>query len=817
MHKSSFQSGLRKSSYRFAGLRIRQAVHCRGLQHQRQVFPTIVKSNSTKPHKLNVQSHDSTNGPHTYNRKHCDDNRPADCRLTGKRDQIKNIDCKHNFRSRSGHLLANMRIRRPSPQTIKVRNMQAIDPLRLQADFQAKDWGPFYAAEDASTKAEFLTSELKPLLQHHAPERTLVVRDKQTPWITEEIKRAIEIRNLAYTLYSRNPNRIRGDNQWLDYTMKRDRANSLIYTAKKRYAEMHFNHTLPAKKLWSNLRREGVHNNPKKGTPAENINPDELNVFFSEGHRQLQNGTRFDTLTEPPHRTAVDRGEPRFDFRHTNVEEICHKIYEIDTNATGSDGISISFIKLLCPYILPTLCHLFNSIIDSKSFPPCWKKAIITPIPKVCNPTQLKDFRPISVLPAISKILEKILLGQITEHINNPTSPLLARFQSGYRKGYSTTTALGKVVHDIYDGFSRNHCTVMVLVDFSLAFNCVNHRILKAKLRDEFRFSQAACSLISSFLERRRQSVRMHDGMSEERDVVDGTPQGSCLSALLFSMYINSLPSSLTCSHHLYADDLQIYISGPASDIGALVQSINEDLEAINNWASINRLSPNPKKTQAIIFSKAGTVTPTTAITFCGEIVPLSTNVTNLGLQLDNNLSWTHQVNDVVRKTYNILRTFRRFAPVLSLPTRKKLVQAVIVPVFTYADVVYYPGLAASLKEQLHRCYKSAVRFVFNLRRRDSTAAVRNSILGHDLPFNYQLRICAFMRQAYYNEQPEYILQHLQRGQLERTRCFIIPRHTTSSGKSLLVYGATCWNGLSLELKQKPTISSFKTAMKNLV
>lgn len=406
MHKSSFQSGLRKSSYRFAGLRIRQAVHCRGLQHQRQVFPTIVKSNSTKPHKLNVQSHDSTNGPHTYNRKHCDDNRPADCRLTGKRDQIKNIDCKHNFRSRSGHLLANMRIRRPSPQTIKVRNMQAIDPLRLQADFQAKDWGPFYAAEDASTKAEFLTSELKPLLQHHAPERTLVVRDKQTPWITEEIKRAIEIRNLAYTLYSRNPNRIRGDNQWLDYTMKRDRANSLIYTAKKRYAEMHFNHTLPAKKLWSNLRREGVHNNPKKGTPAENINPDELNVFFSEGHRQLQNGTRFDTLTEPPHRTAVDRGEPRFDFRHTNVEEICHKIYEIDTNATGSDGISISFIKLLCPYILPTLCHLFNSIIDSKSFPPCWKKAIITPIPKVCNPTQLKDFRPISVLPAISKILE---------------------------------------------------------------------------------------------------------------------------------------------------------------------------------------------------------------------------------------------------------------------------------------------------------------------------------------------------------------------------------------------------------------------------
>uniref|UniRef100_A0A8D8D3C0 (northern house mosquito) hypothetical protein n=1 Tax=Culex pipiens TaxID=7175 RepID=A0A8D8D3C0_CULPI len=131
-------------------------------------------------------------------------------------------------------------------------------------------------------------------------------------------------------------------------------------------------------------------------------------------------------------------------------------------------------------------------------------------------------------------------------------------------------------------------------------------------------------------------------------------------------------------------------------------------------------------------------------------------------------------------------------------------------PIFSYGDIIYTPGLSAALKGQLHRCFKSAVR-------RDTTAAVRDNILGVDLPSNQRLRICCFMRQAYHGSLPEYIQQHVQRGQLERARCFIIPRHTTSSGKSVLVYGATCWNGLPIEAKTKTTLFSFKSCVKQLV
>lgn len=457
--------------------------------------------------------------------------------------------------------------------------------------------------------------------------------------------------------------------------------------------------------------------------------------------------------------------------------------------------------------------HLFNAIIDSRTFPTVWKKAIVTPLPKTSNASEPKDFRPISVLPAISKVLEKILLVQITGFLQTADPHLLAKHQSGYRAHHSTTTAMTKVVHDIYNNFDNNYCTVMVLVDFSLAFNCVKHTKLQQKLRREFDFDDSAVQLIESFLRNRSQAVKHGNSVSTDKSLSDGTPQGSCLSALLFSVYINSLPLALKCEYHMYADDVQIYLSGPIESVDRLVRAINDDLVSIANWATGNGLFPNPKKTQAIIFCKEGQVVPGVDIKFCGETINLSSKVVNLGLLLDNNLKWKEQINSITMKAYNTLRTFRRFGSVLSQPIRLKLVQAVIMPMFTYCDIVYYPGLTATLKDQLHRCFKSSIRFVYRMNRYDTTAAVRNSILGHDLPDNYHQRICCFLYKAWNKKLPEYILEHLQRGQMERTRTYLLPVHTTSKKKSVLIYGIPCWNQLPADVKSKPSIESFKQTL----
>ena len=237
-------------------------------------------------------------------------------------------------------------------------------------------------------------------------------------------------------------------------------------------------------------------------------------------------------------------------------------------------------------------------------------------------------------------MLEKILLFQVSEYLKESEPPLLAAYQSGYRKG-CTNTALAKVTHDVYANLDNGRCTVMVLVDFSLAFNCVKHRILEDKLRREFNFSPSAVNLISSYLDGRSQVVRVGDQYSTELPVADGTPQGSCLSAMMFSLYINSIAEVIECKYHLYADDLQLYVSGSIDDVDALVEKINRDLASIERWSTFNGLFPNPRKTQAIIFSRNGAVTPNRSIMFCSERIQLSKSVKNLSLRLDNNLRWT--------------------------------------------------------------------------------------------------------------------------------------------------------------------------------
>lgn len=707
------------------------------------------------------------------------------------------------------YLIADIHVPSAAPQTMKVRNMRGIDIVRLQADFQAIDLQDVYETNDVNRKVEITTTKLQSLLETHAPEKVIQVRDKRTPWITRGIEQAIAVRDLAYALYARNPNRTRNSNQWREYVQARDRAKTLITNAKKQYADRNFSADLPAKQLWSNLRREGVHNNEKKATPSNNFDAHHLNQFFTEGHLALPNSRN---ATVPvTQETAPAHVQEELNFQPTSVEEVARRMFEISSNATGSDHLPISFVKMLSPFILPLLTHIFNTIIAEKTFPSSWKKAVVTPIPKSGNPTAPKDFRPISVLPSISKILEKILLAQISYHLDVSNPHLMAAHQSGYRRGYSTTTALTEVTHNIYQHLDNQHCTIMVLVDFSLAFNCVKHRILLDKLSREFGFSPAACDLISSFLNQRRQTVKHGDATSEDLPLIDGTPQGSCLSAMLFSLFINSLPSVLKCKYQLYADDLQIYVSGPISQVDRLVDIINRDLISIEAWTRHNMLTPNPKKTQAIVFSREGNVIPQNDIVFCGEPIQLSDKVTNLGLAMDKRLCWTDQVNDVVKRVYSTLRTFRRFQSVLSLATRKKLVQAVIVPLYTYCDVVYYSGLTEALKQQLHRSFKSAVRFVYGLRRRDTTEEVRHTILGRDLLDNYKLRVCCFLRRGYLRELPPYLLQHLQPGANIRARSFVLPHHTTSSGKSVLISGASLWNHLPLALKQKPTLTAFKS------
>jgi Reverse transcriptase (RNA-dependent DNA polymerase) len=198
-------------------------------------------------------------------------------------------------------------------------------------------------------------------------------------------------------------------------------------------------------------------------------------------------------------------------------------------------------------------------------------------------------------LPCVSKIIERIAHDQLTAYLNS--SVLLNEHQSGFRKGYSTTTALLKVTNDIRVSINDGMVTVIVLLDFTKAFASMRHDFLIDKLVHHFGLSYPSALWFKSYLEERSQSVRVDDRCSAWRYITRGVPEGSILGPLLFSLFINDISDGiLHCKYHLYADDCQIYHSFPVSEMERGLREINHDLSIINNWSSANGLLLNAKK-----------------------------------------------------------------------------------------------------------------------------------------------------------------------------------------------------------------------------
>ena len=349
-------------------------------------------------------------------------------------------------------------------------------------------------------------------------------------------------------------------------------------------------------------------------------------------------------------------------------------------------------------------------------------------LPKKTDPT-LGDLRPISMLPVFSKIIEKILWRQLYKYVTD--NSILPLTQSGFRTGYSCTTALLNIVDDILRATDTGKLTILCLIDFSKAFDKINHCLLSAILHN-IGLSQVSNNLIMNYVSNRRQAVKVRNDTSDFLTLTSGSPQGSILSPLIFTIYTSTLTDSLRhCVSHTYADDTQIYISCDESQLEDACRRMSSDLQALADVSRQHGVEINSSKTELIVFHPrkvTAEVRQRVNVGLDGVRLQVKEKVRNLGVILDQNLKFQDHINSCLKKTYLSLKYIYSIRQFITMKTKIMLRESLILSHFNYADVVYSPFLAYHLQMRVQRVQNSCIRLIFGLRRRDHVSNNLKSI-----------------------------------------------------------------------------------------
>jgi retron-type reverse transcriptase len=267
-----------------------------------------------------------------------------------------------------------------------------------------------------------------------------------------------------------------------------------------------------------------------------------------------------------------------------------------NSKSPGLDGFHVRLLKLAAPVICKSLAYICNLSLYTATFPHDWKRAKVTPIYKDGDKYDVCNYRPISVLPVISKILERAVHDQLYDYLTK--FDVLNSNQSGFRKSHSTNTTLLDVSDYILHHMNDGKVTAAIFLDLKKAFDTVNHKILIDKLY-LYGVKGKALDWFTSYLLHRSQIVNINASFSDPKNIDIGVPQGSILGPLLFIIYVNSLSDCVTCKCVMYADDTTLLCSSSDPD------SLQSELNSNNNiaiWFQNNQLTLNIKKTKLMLF-----------------------------------------------------------------------------------------------------------------------------------------------------------------------------------------------------------------------
>ena len=553
-------------------------------------------------------------------------------------------------------------------------------------------------------------------------------------------------------------------------------------------------------------------------------------TFFTDKITTIRTGFVSEDIPPDCSVTSEDRpflGTPLEEFTPVTEEEIERMIKEASSKSCSLDPLPTELLKKIIDVLCPIITNIVNMSLANGDVSANLKEALLIPLLKklFLDLELFKNYRPISNLSFLSKIIEKAVSKQTCTHMTE--NYLQELLQSAYRQYHSTETTLLKVKDDFMRALDGSKLCLLILLDLSAAFDTIDHSILLSMLSSRYGIRGTALKWFESYLSDRKQTVIVNGKKSEPHSLQYGVPQGSILGPQLFTMYMAPLADVMRkhgVSFHSYADDTQIYLSFHPQSAEEAYRQVENCVDEVAKWMQTNMLKLNQDKTEMLLIGSKQMLknVPPQLLHVGSTQCESSGSVKNIGVIFDEKLSMREHILATCKSANFHIRNIRRIRKHLTREACEQLVHAFVSSRLDYANAVLY-GAPQYLIQKMQRVQNNAARLIVGGRKYDHVTPTLKSL--HWLPVRYRVmfKILLITFKALNGKAPKYICDLIEPYEPKRplrssAKCLLhVPKCKTRT------YGDNCfsvcaprlWNNLPCELQECTSISLFKKKLKS--